>query len=55
MTPSGMPRHMASRIAQGMIASVLGRREKNASTAGWRMRMELPRSPCSASLMKITY
>ena len=36
-----------------MIASVFGRREKNTSTVGWRMRIEVPRSPCSALPMKI--
>ena len=52
-TPSGMPNAIASRIAHGMIASVLGRREKNTSTVGSRMRIEVPRSPCSALPMKI--
>ena len=42
-----------SSSAQGMSASVLGRRSKNASTAGWRMRIDVPRSPCSALPMKI--
>ena len=54
-TPSGMPTSMASSNAQGMIASVFGRRERNTSTAGWRMRSDVPRSPCSALPMNATY
>ena len=52
-TPSGMPTHIASSKAHGMRTSVFGSRSRNASTAGWRMRIDMPRSPCSAFLMKI--
>src|SRR5436190_3492652 len=54
-TPSGIPTSMASSIAQGMIASVFGRRERNTSTAGWRIRSDVPRSPCNALPMNATY
>ena len=36
-----------------MIASVFGSREKNTSTVGSRIRIEVPRSPFSALPMKI--
>ena len=52
-TPSGMPTATANTIAQGMIASVFGSREKNTSTVGSRIRIEVPRSPFSALPMKI--
>src|SRR5918993_427571 len=52
-TPNGMPSIMPSSSAQGSRTSVLGRRSKKASTAGCFMRIEVPRSPCSALPKKI--
>src|SRR6185437_12055135 len=53
VTPSGMPRIMPRTSAQGISTSVLGRRSKNASTAGCLMRIEVPRSPRIALPTKI--
>src|SRR4029453_1461844 len=51
--PRGMPSPIPSSSAQGSRTSVLGKRSKKASAAGCFMRIEVPRSPCSALPMKI--
>ena len=55
MMPAGRPIEVAMSRAHSDSSTVAGNRVKNSWRIGWRVTIELPRSPCARSPRKIEY